>query len=130
MIWRRDVVQRQQINEIMLCMSTLNLTTLNSVVYFNVDLNNVIDNVETKLSFSTQIFTTLGNVETSCEYDHLKKIKIKPQVKNTYFWASKNTLNSKFSLFYFPFYEEYLKEDLQRRKILKTWNTLNYKNYV
>ena len=61
----------------MLCMSTLNLTTLNSVVYFNVDLNNVIDNVETKLSFSTQIFTKLGNVETSCEYDHLKKIKIK-----------------------------------------------------
>ena len=69
----------------MLRTSTLNLTTLNSVVYFNVDFNNVIDNVETKLSFSTQIFTTLGNVETSCEYDHLKKIKIKPQVKNTYF---------------------------------------------
>ena len=111
LIWRRDITQRQINIETTLCTSTLN-------------------NVESTLYISTLIWTTLDNVETTLWIWRFEKKKLSLDSKvKWYFWASNNTLDSKCSSFYCPFSEEYVKEDLQGRKILKTWNILNYKNY-
>ena len=52
----------------------------NNVVYLNVELNNVRQR-RNKLSFSTSIFTTLGNVQTTLRIWPFQK-KIKPRFKS------------------------------------------------
>ena len=86
----------------------------NNVVIFNLDFHNV-----------GQRWNNVVNMKI---WKKKKKLSLDSKVK-WYFWASNNTLDSKCSSFYCPFSEEYVKEDLQGRKILKTWNILNYKNY-
>ena len=53
-----------------------------NVAYFKVDLNNV-DNVETMLSFSTSIFTTLGNVETTLWTYPFEKKTVPPNISTS-----------------------------------------------
>ena len=61
LIRRRNVGQRQINVETLLCISTLEFTTLS--------------NVETTLSFSTLMWTTLVNVETTWKWPFPKKTK-------------------------------------------------------
>ena len=103
-----------------------------NVVHFNVDLNNVRQRRNNVAIFNLD-FHNVGQrwnnvVNMKIWKKKKKKLSLDSKVK-WYFWASNNTLDSKCSSFYCPFSEEYVKEDLQGRKILKTWNILNYKNY-
>ena len=79
LIWRRDV-WRQVSLEATLCTSALKFTTNQRCLFYF---------VQTTLSFSTSIFTTMGNVETTLwMWSFEKKVKIKP-------WTSKTSLDSK-----------------------------------
>ena len=75
-----------------------------SVVHFNVDLNNVRQHRNNVVIFNVD-FHNVGQrwnnaVNTST---WKKKLSLDSKTK-LYFWASKNTLGSKFSSFYSPFY--------------------------
>ena len=82
--------------ETMLCISTLNWTTL--------------DNVETTLSFSTSIFTTLGNVETTLGIWPFEK-KASIQKQNNIFELQRICWTQNL-LQFSPFKEEFVKKYL------------------
>ena len=124
LIWSREVAQRQINVEATFFTSTSEFKALNNVVYFNVDLNNT----ETTLSFSTSIFTTLGNVKTTLWiWPFEKKKQKKPQGKHKVIILSfkeksfkLNTKDSKCSSLYSPLEQEYVQKIFAKpAKILK-----------
>ena len=133
LIWRRNVAQRLINVETTLCTSKLKFTTLNNVEStFSISklVLTTLDNVETTLSFSKKTFTTLGNIETTLWIWPFEK-KIKSRFKNKIIFLSfKEYAGLKIFFILFSILRGLCKRRFAGRKVLKTWNILNYKNYI
>ena len=99
-----------------------------SVVHFNVDLNNVRQHRNNVVIFNVDFHNVWQRWNNVVNTSIWKK-KIKPRFKNKIIFLSfKEHVGLK--IFFILFSILYLKEDLRGCKILKTWNILNYKNYI
>ena len=133
LIWRRNVAQCQINVETTSCASKLKFTTLNNVEsMFSIStlVWTTLDNVETTLPFSKKTFTTLGNIETTLWIWPFEK-KIKSRFKNKIIFLSfKQYAGLKIFFSLFSILRRICKRRFAGRKVLKTWNILNYKNYI
>ena len=84
LIWYRVVGKRQINFETTLCMSTLELTTLNNVesTLPISTFQQTLRNLKTAFTFSTLIYTTLSNVKTMLWIWPLKNREIELWIKN------------------------------------------------
>ena len=121
-IWRRDVAQRQVNVETTLCTSELKFITLNNIetTLCILKLNwTTLDNVVTTLSFQRQFSQRWANPKQHCKYDNWKKKLSLDSQRKSYFWASRNILDSKSSSFFSILREICKKIFVEPQKFLK-----------
>ena len=107
LIWRCNVAQRQINVKTTLCTSTLKLqrwTTSSQRRPFQRWFEQRQATSKQCFYFQHRFLQRWATLKQRCEYDHLKKIKVKPRFKNKIIFLSfKEQLGSKPSSFYSPF---------------------------